>query len=159
MVVALNMMDEVDANGGSVNVKLMSEQLGVPVIPICAPKNEGVSELVNQAVAVAKKRIKPAVQDFCPDGAVHRCIHAVAHVIEDHARNIGVSARFCATKLIEGDESLAERLELDQNELDLIEHSVLEMENETGFDRNEGACGHALYLYRRRCRRVRRQVL
>ncbi len=137
MVVALNMMDEVDANGGSVNVKLMSEQLGVPVIPICAPKNEGVSELVNQAVAVAKKRIKPAVQDFCPDGAVHRCIHAVAHVIEDHARNIGVSARFCATKLIEGDESLAERLELDQNELDLIEHSVLEMENETGFDRNE----------------------
>ncbi len=137
MVVALNMMDEVDANGGSVNVKLMSEQLGVPVIPICAPKNEGVSELVNQAVVVAKKRIKPSVLDFCPDGAVHRCIHAVAHVIEDHARNIGVSARFCATKLIEGDDSFAERLELDQNELDLIEHSVLEMENETGFDRNE----------------------
>jgi len=137
MVVALNMMDEVDANGGSINVKLMSEQLGVPVVPICAPKNEGVSELVNQAVAVAKKRIKPSVLDFCPDGPVHRCIHAVAHVIEDHARNIGVSARFCATKLIEGDDSFAERLELDQNELDLIEHSVLEMENETGFDRNE----------------------
>jgi len=137
MVVALNMMDEVDANGGSINVKLMSEQLGVPVVPICAPKNEGVSELIDQAVAVARKRIKPAVQDFCPDGPVHRCIHSVAHVIEDHARNIGVSPRFCATKLIEGDGTFAERLELDQNELDLIEHSVLEMENETGFDRNE----------------------
>jgi len=136
MVVALNMMDEVRANGGSVDVKLMSTLLGVPVVPISASKNEGVSELVNQALAVAKKRIVPAVQDFCPDGPVHRCIHAVAHVIEDHARNIGVSKRFCATKLIEGDVSFAERLELDQNELDLIEHSVLEMENETGFDRN-----------------------
>lgn len=137
MVVALNMMDEVRANGGSIDIKLMSSLLGVPVVPISASKNEGVSELVNQALAVAKKRIVPAVQDFCPDGPVHRCIHAVAHVIEDHARNIGVSKRFCATKLIEGDVSFAERLELDQNELDLIEHSVLEMENETGFDRNE----------------------
>ena len=137
MVVALNMMDEVRANGGSVDIKLMSSLLGVPVVPISASKNEGVSELVNQALAVAKKRIVPAVQDFCPDGPVHRCIHAVAHVIEDHARNIGVSKRFCATKLIEGDVSFAERLDLDQNELDLIEHSVLEMENETGFDRNE----------------------
>ena len=136
MVVALNMMDEVRANGGSVDVKLMSTLLGVPVVPISASKNEGVSELVNQALAVAKKRVVPAVQDFCPDGPVHRCIHAVAHVIEDHARNIGVSKRFSATKLIEGDASFAERLELDQNELDLIEHSVLEMENETGFDRN-----------------------
>jgi len=137
MVVALNMMDEVRANGGSIDVKLMSAQLGVPVVPIVAAKNEGVSELIDQAVTVAKKRILPQVQDFCPDGPVHRCIHAVAHVIEDHARNIGVSARFCATKLIEGDASFAERLELDQNELDLIEHSVLEMEHETGFDRNE----------------------
>ena len=137
MVVALNMMDEVRANGGSIDIKLMSSLLGVPVVPISASKNEGVSELVNQALAVAKKRIVPAVQDFCPDGPVHRCIHAVAHVIEDHARNIGVSKRFCATKLIEGDVSFAERLDLDQNEMDLIEHSVLEMENETGFDRNE----------------------
>ena len=136
MVVALNMMDEVRANGGSIDIKLMSSLLGVPVVPISASKNEGVSELVDQALAVAKKRIVPTVQDFCPDGPVHRCIHAVAHVIEDHARNIGASKRFCATKLIEGDASLAERLELDQNELDLIEHSVLEMENETGFDRN-----------------------
>ncbi len=136
MVVALNMMDEVRANGGSIDIKLMSSLLGVPVVPISASKNEGVSELVDQALAVAKKRVVPTVQDFCPDGPVHRCIHAVAHVIEDHARNIGASKRFCATKLIEGDASLAERLELDQNELDLIEHSVLEMENETGFDRN-----------------------
>lgn len=137
MVVALNMMDEVHANGGSVDVQLMSRQLGVPVVPIAASKNEGVSELVSQAITVVKKRILPAVQDFCPDGAVHRCIHSVAHVIEDHARGIGVSPRFCATKLIEGDESFSERLDLDQNERELIEHSVLEMEHETGFDRNE----------------------
>lgn len=137
MVVALNMMDEVRDNGGTIDVHLMSKQLGVPVVPIAAAKNEGVSELVNQAVNAVKKRIIPAVQDFCPDGPVHRCIHAVAHVIEDHARAIGVSPRFCATKLIEGDPSLTARLELDQNELELIEHSVLEMEHETGFDRNE----------------------
>ncbi len=137
MVVALNMMDEVRANGGSIDVQLMSRELGVPVVPICAAKNEGVSELVSQIVNVAKKRIVPAVQDFCPEGAVHRCIHSVSHVIEDHADAAGVSARFCATKLIEGDASFAERLELDQNEKELIEHSVLEMERETGFDRNE----------------------
>ncbi len=137
MVVALNMMDEVRQNGGSVDVQLMSRQLGVPVIPIAASKNEGVSELVSQAVNVVKRRVLPAVQDFCPEGAVHRCIHSVAHVIEDHAHTIGISPRFCATKLIEGDRSFAELLELDQNELELIEHSVLEMESETGFDRNE----------------------
>ena len=137
MVVALNMMDEVRENGGSVDVQLMSRQLGVPVVPIAAAKNEGVSELINQAISVVKRRQLPAVQDFCPDGAVHRCIHSVAHVIEDHARSIGVSPRFCATKLIEGDEPLAKRLELDQNELELIEHSVLEMEHETKFERNE----------------------
>ena len=137
MVVALNMMDEVRSNGGSIDIKLMSQLLGVPVVPIAAAKNEGVSELIDQAVSAVKKRALPAVQDFCPDGAVHRCIHAVAHVIEDHARNIGVSPRFCATKLIEGDKPLSERLELDQNEQELIEHSVLEMEHETGFERNE----------------------
>lgn len=137
MVIALNMMDEVRDNGGSIDVQLMSRQLGVPVVPIVAAKNEGVSELVSQAMSAVKRRTIPAVQDFCPDGAVHRCIHAVAHVIEDHARAIGVSPRFCATKLIEGDALLSERLELDQNELELVEHSVLEMEHETGFDRNE----------------------
>lgn len=137
MVLALNMMDEVHANGGTVDVKLMGELLGLPVIPISASKNEGVSELIAQIAHVSKNKIMPKKQDFCADGPVHRCIHAVAHLIEDHARNIGVSPRFCATKLIEGDSYFSERLELDANELELLEHSVIEMENESGFDRNE----------------------
>ena len=137
MVVALNMMDEVRANGGTVDVKKLSESLGVPVIPISAAKNEGVSELLDKMVYVAKNRILPKRIDFCSDGPVHRCIHAVAHVIEDHARNISVPPRFCATKLIEGDdEYFADRLELDKNERELIEHSIVEMEHDTGLDRN-----------------------
>lgn len=136
-VIALNMMDEVRANGGSINVKLMSKELGVPVVPISAAKGEGVSELIAQVVRTAKNRVLPSVMDFCGDGAVHRCIHATAHLIEDHAAKIGVSPRFCATKLIEGDSSFAERLELDQNERELLEHSIVEMENDTGLDRNE----------------------
>lgn len=137
MVVALNMMDEVRANGGTVDVKKLSESLGVPVIPISAAKNEGVSELADKMVYVAKNRILPKRIDFCSDGPVHRCIHAVAHVIEDHARNISVPPRFCATKLIEGDdEYFADRLELDKNERELIEHSIVEMEHDTGLDRN-----------------------
>lgn len=137
MVVALNMMDEVRANGGTVDVKKLSESLGVPVIPISAAKNEGVSELTDKMVYVAKNRILPKRIDFCSDGPVHRCIHAVAHVIEDHARNISVPPRFCATKLIEGDdEYFADRLELDKNERELIEHSIVEMEHDTGLDRN-----------------------
>ena len=135
-VIALNMMDEVRANGGSVNVKLMSERLGVPVIPISAAKGEGVSELADKMVQTAKTRRLPAVADFCGDGPVHRCIHATAHVIEDHAKAAGISPRFCATKLIEGDADMEKRLELDENELEMIEHSVVEMENETGLDRN-----------------------
>lgn len=137
MVVALNMMDEVRANGGTVDIKKLSESLGVPVIPISAAKNEGVSELSDKMVYVAKNRILPKRIDFCSDGPVHRCIHAVAHVIEDHARNISVPPRFCATKLIEGDdEYFADRLELDKNERELIEHSIVEMEHDTGLDRN-----------------------
>lgn len=137
MVVALNMMDEVRANGGTVDVKKLSESLGVPVIPISAAKNEGVSELSDKMVYVAKNRILPKRIDFCSDGPVHRCIHAVAHVIEDHARNISVPPRFCATKLIEGDdEYFSDRLELDKNERELIEHSIVEMEHDTGLDRN-----------------------
>ena len=137
MVVALNMMDEVRANGGTVDIKKLSESLGVPVIPISAAKNEGVSELSDKMVSVAKNRILPKRIDFCSDGPVHRCIHAVAHVIEDHARNISVPPRFCATKLIEGDdEYFADRLELDKNERELIEHSIVEMEHDTGLDRN-----------------------
>lgn len=136
MVLALNMMDEVRANGGTVDIKMMSELLGIPVIPISAAKNDGISELVNTAVSTAKKKIKPKVQDFCLPGPVHRCIHAVSHLIEDHAQQCGISPRFAATKLIEGDMSFAEKLELDKNELETIEHSVKEMETERGLDAN-----------------------
>ena len=135
-VIALNMMDEVRGNGGTVNIKLFSELLGVPAIPISAAKNEGISELIKTAVATAKNRVKPKVQDFCAPGPVHRCIHAVSHMIEDHAQSIGISPRFAATKLIEGDMSFAEKLELDQNELETIEHNVKEMESERGLDAN-----------------------
>ena len=136
MVLALNMMDEVRANGGTIDVKGLSKRLGIPVIPISAAKNEGVSELVSKAVDTAKNKILPSVLDFCPDGPVHRCIHSVSHVIEDHARRVGISARFAATKLIEGDEQITELLELDENEKELLEHSIVEMEQETELDRN-----------------------
>lgn len=136
-VIALNMMDEVRENGGSIDVKEMSRLLGVPVIPISAAKGEGVSELIRIAYETAKARAYPGVTDFCFSGPVHRCIHAVAHLIEDHAQKNEISPRFCATKLIEGDEWIAARLELDDNEKELIEHSVVEMEAETGLDRNE----------------------
>ena len=135
-VVALNMMDEVRSNGGSVDVQKMSAELGVPVIPISAAKNEGISELTDRMLEVSRKKILPSVMDFCPEGPVHRCIHAVSHMIEDHAKQSGVSARFCATKIIEGDESFAERLGLNGNEQELIEHSIIEMEHDTGLDRN-----------------------
>ena len=135
-VVALNMMDELTGNGGSVDLQKMSKALGVPVVPISAAKNEGVSELTRQFVRVAKERILPKVMDFCPVGPVHRCIHAVSHLIEDHAQRAGVSPRFCATKLIEGDESFLEMLELRQNERELLEHSIIEMEHDSGMDRN-----------------------
>ena len=135
-VIALNMMDEVRANGGSVDIAKISAMLGVPVVPISAAKGEGVSELADRIVETAKARRLPAVYDFCDEGPVHRCIHATAHVIEDHAKAAGISPRFCATKLIEGDHDMERRLELDENELEMIEHSVVEMENESGLDRN-----------------------
>ena len=136
MVIALNMMDELRGNGGSVNVQKMAEALGVPVVPISAAKNEGISELVDTLLNTASRRVKPKVQDFCPDGPVHRCIHAVCHIIEDHAQRVGISRRFCATKLIEGEEDFYELLDLSQNENELIEHSIIEMEYDTGMDRN-----------------------
>ena len=136
MVIALNMMDELRGNGGSVNVQKMAEALGVPVVPISAAKNEGISELVDTLLNTASRRVKPKVQDFCPDGPVHRCIHAVCHIIEDHAQRAGISRRFCATKLIEGEEDFYELLGLSQNEKELIEHSIIEMEYDTGMDRN-----------------------
>ena len=136
MVLALNMMDEVTAGGGTVDVKGMSAALGIPVIPISAVKNAGVEELIRIAVATARSKTLPSVYDFCAPGPVHRCIHAVVHQIEDHAEAAGLPVRFAATKLIEDDADIRERLRLDQNELELIEHSVREMEAEHAMDRN-----------------------
>ena len=138
MVLALNMMDEVRANGGTIDVKMLSDALGIPVVPISAAKGEGISELINKAVEVGSKRIKPIVTDFCDDSSpVHRCIHATVHLIMDHANRIGIPPRFAATKLIEGDPALEEKLELDENEKELLEHCIVEMETESDFDRNE----------------------
>lgn len=136
MVLALNMMDEVASGGGTIDVKGLSRALGIPVVPISAVKNEGVEELIRVAVSTAKSKTTPAVYDFCSPGPVHRCIHAVVHQIEDHAEAAGLPVRFAATKLIEDDEDIRQRLALDQNELELIEHSVREMEDEHGMDRN-----------------------
>jgi len=137
MVLALNMMDEVRANGGSVDVKKMSQALGIPVVPIAAARGEGVSELIDQAVEVAKSREASLVWDFCEDGSpVHRCIHAVVHLIQDHADRQGFPIRFAAAKVIEGDTDIADRLELDTNEREMLEHIILQMEEETGLDRN-----------------------
>ena len=135
-VIALNMMDELVGNGGSVDVQKMSEAIGVPVVPISAAKNQGITELVDTLLDTASRRVTPKVQDFCPEGPVHRCIHAVCHIIEDHAQRINIARRFCAMKLIEGEQDFFDALELSQNEKELIEHTVIEMEHETGLDRN-----------------------
>ena len=137
MVLALNMMDEVHANGGTIDVRELSRCLGIPVVPISAAKGEGVSELLDQAVHTARGRTLPKVYDFCaPDSPVHRCIHAVVHMIQDHADKAGIPARFATTKLIEGDEGILRQLQLDQNEKELLEHCIVQMENERGLDRN-----------------------
>ena len=136
MVLALNMMDEVRNNGGTIDVQKMSEELGIPVVPISAVKNEGIDELMQVAIKAAKNKEYPKVYDFCPAGPVHRCIHSVCHQIEDHAEKAGIPVRFAATKLIEADHDIAEKLELDQNELELIEHSIIQMEEEHDMDRN-----------------------
>ncbi len=134
-VIALNMMDEVRGNGGSIDAEGLSRELGVPVVPISAAKNEGVDDLIAVLIRTAEKRELPKVEDFCRVGPVHRCIHSVSILIEDHAERAGVSSRFAATKLIEGDEEIAARLSLDQNEIETVEHAVLEMEREEGLDR------------------------
>ena len=136
MVLALNMMDEVRGNGGTIDVQKMSDELGIPVVPIAAAKNEGIEDLVESAVRVAHTRTLPKRVDFCDDGPVHRCIHAVSHLIEDHAQAAGMARRFAATKLIEGDEDIISRLLLNQNELEMVEHSIVEMEDEGKLDRN-----------------------
>ncbi len=136
-VIALNMMDEVYANGGTVDVQKLSRSLGVPVVPISAVKGEGVSELIDRVTDAARKKTLPGVTDFCADDSpVHRCIHAVIHLIQDHADRLGVPSRFCTAKLIEGDPELADRLELDENERELLEHCIVQMESESGLDRN-----------------------
>ena len=139
MVLALNMMDEMRGNGGTVRINKMEAMLGIPVIPISAAKNEGVDELVDHAVHVAKYQERPGRMDFCSEddhgGAVHRCIHGIQHLIEDHAKAAGIPVRFAATKLVEGDHRIEEALKLDQNEKEMIEHIIVQMEQERGLDR------------------------
>lgn len=135
-VLALNMMDEVHGNGGTINIKAMSKLLGIPVIPISAVNGDGIAELVNSIVNVAKTKTLPSVIDFCDPGPVHRCIHSVSHLIEDHAESFDISPRFAATKLIEGDTSFAEKLKLHKNEVDIIKCNVIEMETECQMDAN-----------------------
>lgn len=139
-VVALNMMDEMTGNGGMVDVNAMEAMLGVPVVPISAAKNQGVDELARHALHVAKYQEKPLKQDFCDQndngGAVHRCLHAVIHLIEDHAVQVGLPVRFAAAKIVEGDQLILDRLALDQNEKEMLEHIVLQMEKERGLDRS-----------------------
>ena len=145
MVIALNMMDEVRSNGGTVKIDEFQKQIGVPVVPISASKNEGVDELIDVALGTARNKRLPKRQDFC-SGAVHRAIHSVAHMVEDHAQRIHVPPRFAATKLVEGDEPMRKALELSQNELEMIEHDVTEMEHELQTDR-EAALADMRYTF------------
>lgn len=140
MVLALNMMDEVRENGGTINVNRLEEILGIPVVPISAAKNEGIDELIEHAIQVAKYRERPGRMDFCDEngkdeGAVHRCIHAIIHLIEDHARRYKIPVRFAATKVVESDSLIIEQLRLDDNEKQMVEHIILQMEEESGKDR------------------------
>lgn len=136
MVLALNMMDEVRGNGGSIDYKQMEEELGIPVVPISAVKDEGIEDLIEAIVRVSKKKMFPRVMDFCEQGPVHRCIHAVSHQVEDHAANIGMSPRFAATKIVENDTDIIEQLALSANEFEMMQHSIEEMETDCGLDRN-----------------------
>lgn len=153
MVLALNMMDEVRGNGGSIDVKEMTETLGIPVVPISAAKGEGIEDLIHEALHVAKHRIYPKVTDFCEKGPVHRCIHAVSHQVEDHAQRIGMSPRFAASKIVEQDEDIVKRLDLSQNELEMMEHSVEEMETDHNMDRNAAMADMRYTFIEKVCRR------
>ena len=156
MVLALNMMDEVRANGGTIMVNELEELLGVPVVPISAAKNEGIDELVEHALHVARHREVPGRIEFCDatdgkDGAVHRCIHAVAHLIEDHAQHAGLPLRFSATKLVEGDQLIEAALQLDENETELLGHTIAELENETSLDREAALADMRFTFIERLC--------
>ena len=155
VVLALNMMDEVRSNGGTIDIDKMQEELGIPVVAISAVRNEGIEDLIHAIKEVAERHVYPKVTDFCEKGAVHRCIHAVSHQVEDHAERIGMSPRFAATKIVEGDRDIIDSLHLSENELDLMEHSIVEMERDSGMDRNaaladmrydfiEKVCGRAV---------------
>ena len=139
-VVAINMMDELSGNGGTIDINRMESLLGVPVVPISALKNEGVDELVNHAIHIARYQERPKRYDFCDEsdheGAVHRCLHAITHLIKDHAERAGIPLRFAASKVIENDPLVLKRLKLEQNELEMLEHIIVQMENERGLDRN-----------------------
>lgn len=156
MVIALNMMDEVKGNGGSVDINRMEEMLGVPVVPISAAKNQGVNELIKHAIHIAHYQERPLRQDFCDkedhNGAVHRCLHAVIHLIEDHALRVGLPVRFAASKLVEGDSVILEQLELDQNEEEMLEHIVLQMEKERGLDKSAAMADMRFKFIKKVCR-------
>ena len=158
MVLALNMMDELRNNGGAVRINEMERILGIPVVPITAARNEGVDELVEHVVHVAKYQERPMRQDFCdPDdhgGAVHRCLHSIMHLIEDHAQKAEIPVRFAASKIVEGDADIIKQLQLDQNELDMIEHIVTEMEQERGLDRSAAIADMRFSFIRKLCRQT-----
>ncbi|MBQ6020863.1 MAG: ferrous iron transport protein B [Clostridia bacterium] len=158
MVVALNMMDELTANGGSIDVNEMEALLGVPVVPISAAKNQGVHELIDHAIHVARYQEPPVRQDFCGasenGGAVHRCLHGIRHLIEDHAERAELPVRFAASKVAEGDELILEQLELDENELELLEHIIVQMETERGLDRSAAIADMRFAFIEKVCRQT-----
>ena len=154
MVLALNMMDEVRRNGGTIDIGKMEEALGIPVVAISAAKNEGIGDLIHAVKEVSERHIYPKVTDFCEKGAVHRCIHAVSHQVEDHAERIGISPRFAATKIVEGDKDIMDSLGLSENELDLMEHSIVEMERDSGMDRNAALADMRYDFIERVCERA-----
>ncbi len=158
MVVALNMMDEVTANGGSIDINEMEDMLGVPVVPISAAKNSGVDELIDHAKHVAHYREKPLKRDLCDEndcgGAVHRCLHGIAHLIDDHAKRAGLPVRFAASKVVEGDSLVMEQLELDDNEKETVEHIVLQMEKERGLDRSAAIADMRFAFIKRVCEKT-----
>ncbi|MBQ6165037.1 MAG: ferrous iron transport protein B [Clostridia bacterium] len=158
MVVALNMMDELTANGGSIDVNEMELMLGVPVVPISAAKNQGVDELIDHAIHVARYQEPPVRQDFCGaddnGGAVHRCLHGIRHLIEDHAERAGLPVRFAASKVAEGDELILEKLELDENEKELLEHIIVQMETERGLDRSAAIADMRFAFIKKVCRQT-----
>lgn len=158
MVLALNMMDEVRGNGGSIHINEMEELLGIPVVPIVASKNEGVDELVSHAVHVAQYQERPGRTDFCDKndhgGAVHRCLHGIMHLIEDHAAAAGIPLRFAASKLVEGDPMILEALHLSQNEKEMIEHIICQMEEERGLDRSAAMADMRFSFIQKLCRQT-----